>query len=180
MDRNTLNDFDPRAVSENEIYKFLTTQWQHQNQLSWSKLYVILALESGTLAGSYNIKGLLGCGLVIVGTLIGFILYRLILRDWDVRNQERLLSILDSVHSPLGLRMIPPAKSTLSNGKFLLNLLFIILLLTNLAAFAYLLPCKYEPISTATNIDQMHANPAVEGKMCDKAAQHPCLECYSC
>ena len=154
--------FDPGNVTEDEIYKFLTAQWQHQNQLSWSRLYVLLALESGTLAGSYSIKGWLGCSLIIVGTIVGFILYRLMLRDWGVRDQEKLLNVLDGVHKPLGLRMIPDAKSVLSNGQFLLNLLFIILLLTNLAAFAVILPCKYETASTAAAIDQLRANPPLQ------------------
>lgn len=139
-----IHAFDPACVSENEIYKFLTAQWQHQNQLSWSRLYVILALESGTLAASYSLKGWVGCALLIIGTFVGFVLYRLIHRDWDVRDQLKLLELLDSVHAPLGLRMIPPAKSRWSNGKFLLAMLFLTLLLTNLGALALLLPCRFQ------------------------------------
>lgn len=137
-----LSTFDPSNVTDNEIYKFLTAHWQHQNQLSWSKLYALLALESGTLAASYTLKGGLGAALIVVGTLVGLILYRLILRDWDVRNQGALLALLDSVHRPLGVSMVPPAGSRWSNGRFLLNCLFALLFITNMVGLCviWLLP----------------------------------------
>lgn len=140
MTRETANSFVASNVSENEIYKFLATHWQHQNQLSWSRLYALLALESGTLAGSYSVKGWTGLGLLLVGTLVGFILYRLIKRDWDVRDQDKLREILDRVHEPLGIRMISPREPTWCSGQFLLNALFVVLLLTNIVSLAILRP----------------------------------------
>lgn len=150
MTRQT-NEFNPNNVSENEIYKFITAQWQHQNQLSWSRLYVMLALETATLGGAFSAKGLVGIGTIIIGTFVGFILYRLMRRDWHVRDQH--LQMLDKVHIPLEIRMIPPSGTRFNNGQFLLRTLFITLLLTNVAALAVLLVQKPEaapkaPITT--------------------------------
>lgn len=49
-------EFKPENVTENEIYKFITAQWQHQNQMGWSRLYFVLALETATLSAAYSVK----------------------------------------------------------------------------------------------------------------------------
>lgn len=151
--------FDPNNVSENEIYKFITAQWQHQNQLSWSRLYVMLALEFAALGGAFSAKGLVGSGAIIVGTFVGFILYRLMRRDWNVRDQH--LRLLDKVHGPLGIRMIPPSGTRLNNGQFLLRTLFITLLATNVAVLAILFCQKTEAASLSQFSIQKCVNPAV-------------------
>lgn len=71
-----------------------------------------------------------------MGTLVGIILYRLMRRDWHVRDQH--LEILDKVHMPLKIRMVPPAETIWSNGQFLLKTLFTLLLITNLTAIVIL------------------------------------------
>jgi hypothetical protein len=140
MEFRDIDKFDPGQVSANEIYKFLVAQWQHQNQLSWGKLYSILAVESALLAASYSATTkLVGCGAIVIGSFVCFILYQLIRRDWDVRNQRRLLELLDAVHNPLGIRMIPPARSKWENGQFLLALLMRTLLATNVVVAGILI-----------------------------------------
>lgn len=122
--------FDPDKVSDNEIYKFLTTQWQHQNQLSWSRLYVMVALELAVLGGAISIKGALGVGAIIIGTFIAFILYRLVLRDWHVRDQH--LALLNKVHKSSEIQMLIDPGTKWNQGRFLLYILFGTLFLTNL------------------------------------------------
>lgn len=162
--------FDPNNVSENEIYKFVTAQWQHQNQLSWSRLYVMLALEFSVLGGAFSAKGLVGSGAIIVGTFVGFILYRLMLRDWNVRDQH--LQLLDKVHDPLRIRMIPPSGTRLNNGQFLLRILFITLLATNVAVLTVLFFQKTETASLNQVSPPKCANPAEHETLRDKTAQH--------
>lgn len=130
------SQFDPKNVTENEIYKFITAQWQHQNQLSWSRPYVMLALEFAVLSAAYSAKGLVGIGAVVVGTFVGFIIYCLMLRDWTVRDQH--LELLNKVHSPLGISM-KPTGGKFNNGQFFLRALFITLLVTNVAVMTALL-----------------------------------------
>ena len=96
----------------------------------------MLALEFAALGGAFSAKGLIGCATIIIGTFVCFILYCLMRRDWHVRDQH--LQILDKVHVPLGIRMIPPSGTRLNNGQFLLRMLFVTLLGTNIAALVVL------------------------------------------
>lgn len=131
--REKFQDKDP--VSSDELYKFFTAHWHHHNQLSWSKLYIMLALESATLAASDRLSHQnpnAACVLLFVGTLVGIILYRLILRDWEIRDEyTKKLAI---VHKPFDIFMIPPSEGPLKHGQSLLLLLIALLGLTNLAA----------------------------------------------
>ncbi|MDD3483170.1 hypothetical protein [Azovibrio restrictus] len=139
--------FDPEKVSDNEIYKFLTTHWQHQNQLSWSRLYVMVALELATLGGAFSIKGILGVSAIVVGTFVGFLLYRLILRDWHVRDQHQ--ELIEKVHKSSDIRMVPEPGSRWNHGRFLLRNLFTTLFLTNIAtSLIFLYPSNFQPVST--------------------------------
>lgn len=147
--RNNLDQFNPQAVSEGDIYHFLISHWQHHNELSWSKLNVILALETATLAGSFSIKEeLLKCSLLVIGTIVGLIIYKLMRRDWHVRDYH--LPLLDKIHQHIAnevtnnneirpIRMIPPAKSSIENGQILLLSLMTILFLTNYSVFLYVI-----------------------------------------
>lgn len=145
------HEFKPENVTENEIYKFMISQWQHQNQMGWSRLYFVLALEIAILSGAFFFakewigKGWIGIGigiaLICIGTLVGFIIYRLMHRDLDIRDQH--LEILDKVHMPLDIRMTPKVTTTLNNflhnSQFLLRSLFFLLLIINLTAIVLLI-----------------------------------------
>ena len=154
--------FNPKNVSENEIYKFVTSHWQHQNQLSWSRLYVLLALEFAVLGGAFSTRGLVGIGAVIVGTFVGFIIYCLMKRDWIVRDQH--LQLLDKVHSPLGISM-KPTGGKFSNGEFFLNTLFLTLLVTNVAVLAVLTALLWQKTGSAALI-------AVSATKCNHPTVH--------
>lgn len=164
--------FDPDKVSDNEIYKFITAHWQHQNQLSWSRLYVMVALELATLGGAASIKGILGVGAIVVGTFVGLLLYRLIQRDWHVRDQHQ--ELMDKVHKSSGIRMAPEPGSKWNHGRFLLRNLFITLLLTNIATSLILLcPTKFQlaPASAATPSNC--ANNTLQGDASPQSSSRP-------
>lgn len=135
MSSDLQEKFQSDRVSSNEIYKFLTAHWHHHNQLSWSKLYIMLALESATLAASDKLSSQspnLACALLLIGTAVGIILYRLMLRDWEVRDEYT--QKLDMVHDLFGIRMIPRSKGPFLHGHSLLLLLVLLLGLTNMIA----------------------------------------------
>jgi len=80
MSEREVGAFEAKDISANEIYKFMTTHWHHHNQLAWSKLNVLLALEAAVLAGAYAIKNDAhgsACALVLVGSTVAVILYLL-------------------------------------------------------------------------------------------------------
>lgn len=140
--KRTPDNFLPEDVSANEIYKFLTTHWHHHNLLSWSKLYILFIVESAALAGSWQLQ--FHCRLnealvlLVVATLVAIILWRLMLRDCEIRDY--CAKKLDIVHEPLQMRMIPHSVGPGSQGNGLLDALVFLLVATNVAA-AYLLKC---------------------------------------
>jgi hypothetical protein len=141
MDNKLKEKLEAEPVSSNEIYKFLTAHWHHHNQLSWSKLYVLLAVESATLAAGFQLHSdtpNVACALVLVGTVVGIILYRLMQRDWEIRDDYT--TKLDLAHSSLGIRMIPSSSGPSSHGQSLLLLLVILLVAVNASA-AWLWKC---------------------------------------
>lgn len=107
--RLSLNTTDFSGVSESEVYRFLTTQYLHQNQLSWSRLQTTFAIEAGILAWFFSAETC--TPLVVVGMILGsitvWLLHQLILRDWEIRDQNN--EKLDKVHEPLGIKLIRPA-----------------------------------------------------------------------
>jgi hypothetical protein len=101
------SSFDTNSVNENEIYRFLTTQYLHQNQLSWSRLQTAFAVEAGLLTWFFSsinsantLVTLISMGL---GSVVIWLLYQLILRDWDIRDQNK--SLLEQIHSNRKLKI---------------------------------------------------------------------------
>jgi hypothetical protein len=137
-------DDRPMAVDGKEIYRFLTTQYLHQNQLSWSRLQTIFAIEAGLLAWFFSAHNTT-ISIIVVGMVLGsiaiWLLHQLILRDWEVRDQNAHL--LDEVHAPLKIRLIKEAcrkwlkgqyvAAYLTYGSIIVNLILSLLHLHNVA-----------------------------------------------
>ena len=123
--------FNPVKVSENEIYRFVTTQYLHQNQLSWSRLQTIFAVETATLTSAFVKPGFYGNAAVFLGSAVIVILYLMVIRDWQVRDQNN--NLLDNVHQPLNIRLIIKPKYWWQRGKNLFPIAILSSLLANLA-----------------------------------------------
>lgn len=122
-------------VSESEVYRFLTLHWHHHNQLAWSKLYVLLALEAATLTGSFSVAKVSHYSsfwLLLAGSLVAIILYRLMLRDWQVRDY--MAEKLNNVHNDFSIEILPPPKNELFRGRNLLKIIIAILALINISS----------------------------------------------
>jgi hypothetical protein len=114
----------PRVLTlpnDAEIYNFLTRYYLHQDQLSWSRIQTIVAIEGAVLAGALAKGGLLACGLLAFGALVIWLLWKLINRDWQVRDQD--LDLLDQVHKPKGIRLTTPPIPSWASGQRLLSVL---------------------------------------------------------
>lgn len=129
MSRNS-NDFEPTEVTENEIYRFMTSLWISHNQMSWNRLQMMLALETASLVGAFSKPGLLGTVALLIASALIFVLYKMILRDWDIRDQHR--SLLDRVHDPLAIRLIIAPRSWHERGQHLLQITVSLLVCMNL------------------------------------------------
>jgi hypothetical protein len=108
----------PLTVDGKEIYRFLTTQYLHQNQLSWSRLQTTFAIEAGLLAWFFSAETPMP--VVVVGMILGslaiWLLHQLILRDWEVRDQNT--NTLDQVHGPLQIKLIKEAGRKWLKGRY--------------------------------------------------------------
>jgi len=93
------------CVNADQIYRYLIQYYLHQDQLSWGRIQNVVVVELALLAASYHCAGkLVGVAVLVVGTPIILLLWQLIKRDWEIRDQN-LKRILDKVHGPLGIVM---------------------------------------------------------------------------
>lgn len=142
-------------ISHNEIYKFMTSQWQHQNLLSYQKLNMMMLLEVAALSGAFVVKGYLGVALLCTSIIVSCLLYLLMLRDWELRDQH--IELLDKVHEPLNVYVKLEAKNKWRTGRFILKILLCVLLITNLIAVGVLVveqPVNLTKISSHTNTNR--------------------------
>ena len=122
--------FDPRHVSENEIYRFLTTSFLAQNQLMYSRLQLMIAIEVASLAGALVKGGAFGFLLLLIASAVVVCLWLLAIRDRDAGL--KFLRLLDLVHKPLGIRVFPAPTKQWFRGSLLLAAITFVMLLGNI------------------------------------------------
>jgi hypothetical protein len=77
------------AIDEKDFYRFICAYYLHQDALSWKRTELLFAVEAGVLAAAFSqrtspavaITALLG------GSILVFLIWRLIQRDDQVRDQ---------------------------------------------------------------------------------------------
>jgi hypothetical protein len=124
------------------VYTHLTEYYLYQDELSWSRTQLLVAVEGGALAAAFALRPL-AVPTLLVGTVLTSLIWRLVERDWEVRDQN--LGMLDKAHGPLGIRMTKRARSMWWRGAVILRTVFASLLAVNLIlAFLFVLAhfCK--------------------------------------
>ncbi|MCK4546136.1 MAG: hypothetical protein KAW17_01730 [Candidatus Eisenbacteria sp.] len=126
------------------VYAYLTANYLHQDQLSWGRTQLLVAIEAGTLAAAFSLRPL-AVPILLFGVFLVLAIWRLVERDWEVRDQD--LDLLDKVNKPLGIRMIKTPRNKLWCGSVILRAVFIGLialniLLTGLFVLASFCECK--------------------------------------
>ena len=122
-----------------EVYRFLIDYYLYQDGLSWSRTQILLGVEAGTLAAAFSQKGVIGAIALVLGTFLVVLLWGLVERDWEVRDQH--LSIIDQVHWPKGIRMTLPPTGWWWKGKDALHFTFWLIISVNAAFYALLMWC---------------------------------------
>lgn len=129
-DRNP-ETFDPAKVSENEIYRFLTTRALSQNQLVYTRVQTMLTIEVAALAASVSAQSISLKMLVLgLATLLITIFWLLARRDRQAQLAN--IDILDRVHKPLCIMLIPAPKQDWQRGMLGVTAIFSLMLLANL------------------------------------------------
>lgn len=112
------DDNRPLTVDGEGIYEFLTAQYLHQNQLSWNRLQTLFAIEAGLLAWFFSEQPptvpIVTSGMIL-GSIAIWLLHQLVLRDWEIRDQNAHL--LDEVHKPLKVTLITEASRKWLRGR---------------------------------------------------------------
>ena len=118
---------------DNEIYRFLVTYYLYQDQLSWSRTQIVVAVEGAIAAGAFSSKcSVLSVLALTLGTIVIGLIWRLIERDWQARDQN--LPILDTAHKDRGIRMTPPGARWWQRGTWIIRILLGLIVIFNLAA----------------------------------------------
>jgi hypothetical protein len=131
---------EPEKISESEIYRFLYTYYQHQDRLSWSRTQALGIVEGGILAVAFSKQGLTGSLALLVGTIIIWLIWQLIQRDWEVRDQH--LKDLDLIHEPRNIRMRIKPRCQFRRGSFIMKLIIRSIIFINiLLAIRFASPC---------------------------------------
>ena len=104
----------------------------------------MFAIEAGTLAAAFALRPI-AVPILLFGVLLVLAIWRLVERDWEVRDQA--LNLLDKVNKPLGIRMIKIPRNELWRGSMILRAVFVGLialniLLTGLFVLASFCECK--------------------------------------
>lgn len=75
-----------RLSGDTEIYRFFGNAFISQNELSWSRTQILFGVEAGILTASFSNGGLYGAFILFCGTVLICKIWRLILRDWQLRD----------------------------------------------------------------------------------------------
>lgn len=137
--------FDPESglplkIDGKEVYRFLTAQFLHQNQLSWSRLQTQFAVEAGILAWFFSHGRCESICIATIGMLLGtaavFFLYMLVLRDWEIRDQYR--DDLNLFNQKLGIsKIITDPKLGWRTGRNIAKILTYGCIITNIALLVH-------------------------------------------
>jgi len=126
-------------VSDDQVYNWLTRYLLHQDQLSWSRTQTLVAVEAGVLAAAFYLNGKSSAVPLLLGGFIVWLLWCLIRRDWQVRDQDLLK--LDDVHRAYGIRVtISPPVPWWSGSKVALTLIWLITI-TNIVLAILFVAC---------------------------------------
>ena len=128
-----------QPIEANEFYRFVCALYLQRDTLSWSRAQLIFAVEAGVLAGAFSNKdsAIYFVPALIAGSVVIFLIWRLVQRDWQVRDQYNLY--FDKFHKEFlneqinsGRIMTVAPKSRWYRGAFILKFIIWSLITFNL------------------------------------------------
>lgn len=105
-----------------EVYAHFGASYLYQDQLSWGRTQLLVAIEAGTLAAAFALRPILAIAALLLGALLMAAIWRLVERDWEVRDHHR--DLLGKVHKPLDIRMTKEPCNRWWRGSFILRRIF--------------------------------------------------------
>jgi hypothetical protein len=98
--RFQLSDYgrDISTVRDEDFYRFACAYYLHQDKLSWSRTQILFAVEAAVLTAalSQSQRTWIAVAALVLGSVLVFLIWRLIQRDWEIRDQY--LNFFDKFH----------------------------------------------------------------------------------
>ena len=139
---NTANTA-PKRTSDSGFFRALISYYIHQDQLMWNRTQILIAIQGGSLAGSYSLIGKnnwVAFLILLSAVLFTLLLLAVIKRDIDARDVN--LQLIDKIAEELSkpyegdgvpcFRLIPKPKWSTLRGKFALLVVVCLLLLIDI------------------------------------------------
>lgn len=131
------------SISESDFYRFIYTHYFHQDGLAWSRTQSLFAVEAGVLVAAFAKHGWIAILSLFAGSVLVFLIWRLIQRDVQARDQYNLY--FDEFHKEWEVRMSVPPKSEWYRGSYIVRFIIWSVVFFNLCAaigFAIELVCR--------------------------------------
>lgn len=120
-------------ASESDVYDFLTQLYFYQDELSWNRIQTIVAIEGGILVAVLSQQNRICALLVLSGTIVIWLIWRLVLRDWQLRDHN--LTILEAAHARFAVKIDIPASPHWFRGRYILKGVVWVMMITNVVIF---------------------------------------------
>jgi len=125
-------------ISESEFYRFIGAYYLHQDTLSWSRTQNLFAVEAGVLVAAFTRHGWLALLALLLGSGLVFLIWRLIQRDWQIRDQYN--PYFDEFHKAWGVTLGVPPKNRWYRGHHIVKIIYCSMIALNLCfAFCFAL-----------------------------------------
>ena len=122
------------SPSPSEVFRLMGTYYLYQDQIGWNRTQTLVVIEAGVLAGAFSRQGWLGPALLVVGSLVVYWIYQLILRDWQIR--DHLGQTIQPIVDQFGLDLLPPPSKNLPRGRAVVKRIVFGLIATNMLLVA--------------------------------------------
>lgn len=126
-----------------DFYRFIYTSYFHQDNLSWSRTQILLVVEGGVLTAAFSKHGWLAVLALALGSVLVLLIWHLIQRDWQIRDQYN--PYFDEFHKEWGVRLAVQAKGYWYRGQHIVQGITWSIIVFNLCAivgFAFEMYCK--------------------------------------
>jgi hypothetical protein len=120
------------SVKPEEFYRFIYTYYFYQEGVSWTRTQNLLVVEGGVLAAAFSQHGQLAILALAGGSVLVFLIWRLIQRDWQIRDQY--IPYFDEFHKDWGVKMALPAKGYWYRGRHIINAIIWSVIVFNLCS----------------------------------------------
>ncbi|MGH9745219.1 MAG: hypothetical protein ACRD59_03815 [Candidatus Acidiferrales bacterium] len=134
-------------IENDDFYRFISAHYFHHDNLSWGRTQILFAIEAGVLVAAFNKRGWLAIAALVLGSLLVFLIWRLIQRDWQVRDQY--LKYFDEFHKPWEVMLRTRPKSKWYSGRHIVEFVTFSIIVFNLCSaviFAFELYCKFKDV----------------------------------